>query len=304
MGDGASARVFCNVRGTLTNPEWSLILKKDSYIEPTWGPDKEFRLDVPLRTAETQLLMLLVNPRGNVEQVTITLSFAAWPSLQEYLALVPYSARLFVGVGPNFLIFTEGTLPTLQQPGLAVRALWDQRIGGAESRWSVLGQVDGGAIPFARGSGTQNAWPLEISVRGTYAPPWPRGAWSGRFELGGHYSMLFVPGNAFGYNNFTGPTVALRVQRQFTKRHAARVETKYSARTDIRALLNLEDHEFAFGVSWLYTLKNGHPLQVLTEVSRLQLLKDFSQTLNFTSFSTPVPMLAWTGRVTVSYGIY
>jgi hypothetical protein len=233
------------------------------------SPIGEFKLAIPLTGKSTQIQIVSMGAKGDVQSEIVEL-VADWPGVWARMNAQPGPKRFRFtpGVNVSFINYDESSLPA---PYTEKALTFKASLGYQLQPSSPVSLEAGGyytLLPISKSTG-ETAKFLGLNLRLGYTIP-SSSAWSLSFQGGLYYLSMFVTNNAFGFSNMAGPQLYPTLRYDMASGNAIQLYVKVSPVTTGTGKL-FADREIAGGGAYIIGLGGGHTMPITFDISSLLL---------------------------------
>ncbi|MCM2279787.1 MAG: hypothetical protein NDJ89_17065 [Oligoflexia bacterium] len=276
-------RFVAHLRGTYQRPGWSLVYNESENLaaSPEEGP-RPFDFTIPIRS-ESQSVLLLAIGQTRMESLSLEIRFREWPGLESRLSR-ELALKPIVSLGASSIRYEEpgyadfsvvAALAKLAARYPIPAAAWELHLSASLAA-SLKEVNDAGRPLFLAAELSLDARVLESD------------RWRVLLRGGFRYANMIVRADAFGYDRLLHPQVFPVVRGTLANGDMLEAYAKWAPLGKAAALLNAEEREIAFGMSWGRVLRSGTPVTVSLDFSSQRFQTTADHVLSSTSWAFAV----------------
>ncbi len=290
---GVSVQSVLRIVGRIENmpPGRSRIFCEDRTF--AFKSDDRFELEVPFGGKATSVTLVWIGSSGEISQHVV--SFRMKPEAPRVGVVFPDSvpvvefnreldrrAFFVMGSGISSIRFSQSdsSVADYRSTVLSVKGAYHYFISPPTWDLGVSGFMN---VATLSSNGSEDLRFIGANLRLGYLFPQIKKPWRLALYGGWYYSTMTASDLSFGYRNVSGPQLYPTARRAFSNGNALSAYLKFSPMMSRLSLLNLENHEWAGGLSFLF--RQWEQTFVLSfDYARLRLVMD-RRSIDTSSFS-------------------
>ena len=267
-------RVFAYLEGQYSRDHWSLVINEKHVVVEK--ESNAFELPIRLTGETTEIRVIAVGLKGNVQKSKVKILFPDWGKLMADAKATPTEVSvskrysLVVGLGYSDLAVKETGLSDFSEIAFTAKASFLYFV--VPPNWDLGGSAYFTLLPVVETPSDKSARFLGINIRGGYSMPFVAEPWRVSLLGGIYYTTMIQSGAQFGYRNLGGPQIYPTVRRIFNKGESAMAYFKYSPIASGINLLTFSNREIAYGAGWTHPLNRLHAISFFLDISAINLV--------------------------------